>query len=103
MVTANSAPSKNHDWPSITPSLFALFQTMQSIVVYMPDPEKQKKAFSALAKASLLLGIIKDGYFNNPEATASVLDVHGWPLYSSPCSIAIVAQNAWKSEAGFGW
>ena len=23
---------------------------------------------------------IKDGYFNNPEATTSVLDVHGWPL-----------------------
>lgn len=59
MVTANSAPSKDHDekidWPSITPSLFALFQAMQSIVVNMPDPEKRKKAFSALAKTLLEL------------------------------------------------
>lgn len=59
MVTDNSAPSEDHDekidWSSIIPSLFAVFQAMQSIVINMPDPEKRKKAFSALAKTLLEL------------------------------------------------
>lgn len=87
MVTADSAPSKDHgekiDWSSITPSLFALFQAMQSIVIHMPDPEKRKKAFSALAKTlselpphqrfDMLKGLIINS--NNPSVASLLLAI----------------------------
>lgn len=54
VVAADSASSKDDDvkidWSFITPSLFALFQAMQSIVIHMPDPEQREKAFSVLEK-----------------------------------------------------
>jgi len=87
MVTADSSPSKDHgekiDWSSITPSLFALFQAMQSIVIHMPDPEKRKKAFSALAKTlselpphqrfDMLKGLIINS--NNPSVASLLLAI----------------------------
>eukprot|EP01018_Ginkgo_biloba_P007659 Gb_18675 [translate_table: standard] len=58
MVKADSAPSKDLDekidWSSTTPSLFALLQALQRVMVYAPDSDLRKKAFSALTEVLAL-------------------------------------------------